>query len=204
MNCLYKIIIVGDSGCGKTAVTRRYAHDLYQHNWKPTIGVDFTMKTLTASEGTFTLQIWDVAGQERYGQMTRIYYQGAVGAIVLFDINRQHTFASVTKWKQDIDSKVFLSDDSPIPCVLVANKCDAAALSDFKTNEEMDAFCEENGFVAWFEASALKNVNIKASFSKLVENIVENDVDMSDKKNNPRKITIVDTPATNPRPRCKC
>lgn len=68
------------------------------------------------------LQLWDIAGQERFGNMTRVYYKEAVGAFIVFDVTRSGTFDCVSKWKEDLDSKVQLPDGSPIPCILLANK----------------------------------------------------------------------------------
>lgn len=89
--------------------------------WK--IGVDFALKVLQYSpEVVVRLQLWDIAGQERFGNMTRVYYKEAVGALVVFDITRVSTFEGVSKWKQDLDEKVRLLDGSEIPVVLLANK----------------------------------------------------------------------------------
>ena len=177
MNCLYKVLVVGEGGVGKTCVIRRYVHNIFQMSTKPTIGVDFALKMIHwDGKKHITLQVWDIAGQERYGQMTRVYYQAAVGALVVFDIKKPETFAAVAKWKQDIDNKVYMPNGGPIPVVLLANKCDLGPLSDFKSKEEMDKFCEENGFIAWFETSAQSDIGIKPAFQKLVENIVANDL----------------------------
>eukprot|EP00756_Hemistasia_phaeocysticola_P014954 Hpha_TRINITY_DN15374_c1_g8::TRINITY_DN15374_c1_g8_i1::g.90678::m.90678/K07918/RAB32; Ras-related protein Rab-32 len=174
--CLYKVLVVGEAGAGKTCIIRRYVHGIFQISTKSTIGVDFALKMLAwQGERQITLQIWDIAGQERYGQMTRVYYQSAVGALVVFDLTKADSFEAVTKWKHDIDNKVFLSDGRPIPCVLLANKCDLQPLSQFKSKEEMDAYCQELSFAGWFETSALKEIGIKEAFDKLVEQIVRHD-----------------------------
>ena len=78
-----------------------------------------------------------------------MYYKEAVGAFVVFDVTRQPTFDAVSKWKNDIDSKVFINDDQPIPVVLLANKCDLAKEGPIKNNEQMNKFCEEKGFCGW-------------------------------------------------------
>lgn len=92
-------------------------------------------------------------GQERFGNMTRVYYKEAVGAFVVFDVTRGSTFEAVSKWKHDLDSKVKLANGSPIPSVLLANKCDQKKESSNNT-PLMDTFCRENGFLGWFETSA--------------------------------------------------
>eukprot|EP01010_Urceolus_cornutus_P000961 NODE_1474_length_893_cov_276.994076_g1141_i0.p2 GENE.NODE_1474_length_893_cov_276.994076_g1141_i0~~NODE_1474_length_893_cov_276.994076_g1141_i0.p2 ORF type:complete len:207 (+),score=38.05 NODE_1474_length_893_cov_276.994076_g1141_i0:67-687(+) len=175
---LYKVLVVGEGGAGKTCIIRRYVHNIFQMSTKATIGVDFALKVLNWDKlKNITLQIWDIAGQERYGQMTRVYYQAAVGALVVYDVSRSDTFDAVAKWKQDIDNKVFLPDHSHIPCVLVANKCDLPAVPQ-RTKEELDHFCEEHGFAGWFETSSKENINIEKSFKFLVEKILENDTRM--------------------------
>ena len=68
------------------------------------------------------MQLWDIAGQERFGNMTRVYYKEAVGAFLVFDVNSPQTFNAVLKWKHDLDTKVCLADGNPIPCLLLANK----------------------------------------------------------------------------------
>lgn len=92
-------------------------------------------------------------GQERFGNMTRVYYKEAVGAFVVFDVTRSSTFEAVSKWKHDLDSKVKLANGNPIPSVLLANKCDQK--KDGSNNASlMDNFCKEAGFLGWFETSA--------------------------------------------------
>jgi len=88
-----------------------------------------------------------------------VYYKEAVGAFVVFDYTRPPTFDAVKKWKNDIEAKVFLPDERPIPCVLLANKCDLPTTHQ-KSQEEMNNYCAENGFVGWFETSAKENKNI--------------------------------------------
>nr|XP_046154661.1 ras-related protein Rab-7L1-like isoform X3 [Oncorhynchus gorbuscha] len=94
-----------------------------------------------------------VSGQERFGNMTRVYYKEAVGAFVVFDVTRGSTFEAVSKWKHDLDSKVKLANGSPIPSVLLANKCDQKNETSNNTSL-MDNFCKETGFLGWFETSA--------------------------------------------------
>eukprot|EP00761_Pharyngomonas_kirbyi_P012123 gb/GECH01012150.1/.p1 GENE.gb/GECH01012150.1/~~gb/GECH01012150.1/.p1 ORF type:complete len:213 (+),score=49.99 gb/GECH01012150.1/:1-639(+) len=170
---LYKVIVVGDVGTGKTSIIKRYVHSLFSSTYKSTIGVDFALKVLNWDDDTVVrLQLWDIAGQERFGNMTRVYYREAVGALVVYDITRQSTFDGVAKWKNDIDHKVFLPDDSPIPCVLMANKCDLPNKIE-KSSEEMNEFCAQQGFAGWFETSAKENKNIDEACRFLVEKILE-------------------------------
>lgn len=120
---LYKILVIGELGTGKTSFIKRYVHQFFSQNYRATIGVDFALKVLHWDQNTIVrLQLWDIAGQERFGNMTRVYYKEAVGAFIVYDVTRNATFDCVSKWKQDLDSKVQLPDGSPIPCILLANK----------------------------------------------------------------------------------
>nr|XP_055064760.1 ras-related protein Rab-38b [Misgurnus anguillicaudatus] len=175
---LYKILVIGDLGVGKTSIIKRYVHQTYSTNYRATIGVDFALKVLNWDSETIRLQLWDIAGQERFGNMTRVYYREAMGAIVVFDVNKLATFEAVSKWKEDLDSKLILSNGQGIATVLLANKCDQN--NDFLTNNstKMDQYCKENGFVGWFETSAKENININEAANFLVKHIMasENDI----------------------------
>mmetsp|Transcript_15887 Transcript_15887/g.49684 ORF Transcript_15887/g.49684 Transcript_15887/m.49684 type:complete len:217 (-) Transcript_15887:29-679(-) len=175
---LFKVLVVGDIGTGKTSIIKRFVHNIFSTNYKSTIGVDFALKVIKWDDHTeVRLQLWDIAGQERFGNMTRVYYKEAVGALVVFDVTRVGTFEAVSKWKADIDSKVTLPPhDKPIPVVLLANKCDLPDAKEFLANrEQMDAYCVSKGFIGWFETSAKDNVNIDKASQFLVQAILESD-----------------------------
>eukprot|EP01102_Stenamoeba_stenopodia_P015995 TRINITY_DN552_c0_g4_i1.p1 TRINITY_DN552_c0_g4~~TRINITY_DN552_c0_g4_i1.p1 ORF type:complete len:211 (-),score=58.82 TRINITY_DN552_c0_g4_i1:122-754(-) len=176
---IYKVIVVGDVGTGKTSIIKRYVHRTFSVNYKATIGVDFALKLINWDAKTVVrLQLWDIAGQERFGNMTRVYYKEAVGAVVVFDVTRVATFDAVSKWKSDIDLKVILPNDNPIPVVLLANKIDMAKDGWHSTSAQMDKYCEENGFIGWFETSAKDNINVEKAMQFLLSKIIENDQDM--------------------------
>ena len=167
--------MVGDIGTGKTSIIKRYVHNIFSMHYKSTIGVDFALKVINWDENSVVrLQLWDIAGQERFGNMTRVYYKEAVGAFVVFDVTRVSTFEAVQKWKSDIDAKVFLPDNRPIPVVLLANKCDLAGKEGIcQDRRQMDKFCEDNGFIAWFETSAKDDIGIEDAAKTLVGKILQ-------------------------------
>jgi len=171
---VYKILVVGDLGCGKTSFIHRYVNHTFSNTYRATIGVDFALKTLRRGKASIRLQLWDIAGQERFGHMTRVYYKEAVGAIIVFDMTREKTFQAVTKWKADIDDNLSV-DGVSIPVVLLANKCDLA--EEPLDKEMMDKFCKENNFISWFETSAKDNINIDEAGNCLVEHILTHDPD---------------------------
>ena len=168
VDLVFKVLVIGESGTGKTSLVRKYVHGIFEPSLKPTVGVDCACTAINETDCSVTLHIWDVAGLERCGQMTRSFYQSAIGAVVVWDSTRPETFDGAIKWKQDLDSKVFLGNSGkPIPCILLANKCDMGKLH--MTNAEMDAFCLEHGFVGWYETSAKEDTNVATAFLALVE-----------------------------------
>lgn len=173
---LYKILVIGELGTGKTSFIKRYVHQFFSQNYRATIGVDFALKVLNWDSNTIIrLQLWDIAGQERFGNMTRVYYKEAVGAFIVFDVTRSATFDAVVKWKQDLDSKVQLPNGSPIPCILLANKCDQQKQGIVATPDKMNEYVKEHGFAGWFETSAKENVHIEEAARALVNKILLND-----------------------------
>ena len=175
---LFKILVIGELGAGKTSFIKRYVHQIFSDHYRATIGVDFALKVFQwDEEGTVVrLQLWDIAGQERFGNMTRVYYKEAVGAILVYDVTRAETFAAVDKWKTDLDSKVLLPDGRPIPCVLVGNKCDRKEDVELESESPiMKTYCQQKGFIDWFNVSAKNNTNVEKACNVLVERILENE-----------------------------
>ncbi|KAM4040488.1 ras-related protein Rab-32 [Anomaloglossus baeobatrachus] len=172
---LFKVLVIGELGVGKTSIIKRYVHQLFSQHYRATIGVDFALKVINWDSKTLVrLQLWDIAGQERFGNMTRVYYKEAVGAFVVFDVTRGSTFEAITKWKSDLDSKVHLPNGGPIPAILLANKSDQKRENSAQSPSQIEHFCKENGFVTWFETSAKDNVNIDEAARCLVDNILTN------------------------------
>ena len=172
---LFKILVVGDIGTGKTSIIKRLVYNIFSEYYKSTVGVDFALKVINLKNNiVVSLQLWDIAGQERFGNMTRIYYKEALGAFVVFDISRINSFESVLKWKNDIDNKITIGEDNKsIPIILLANKCDLPNKEHIKSKQELDIFCEENKFVGWEFVSAKDNINIDKSTFFLVKKILE-------------------------------
>jgi Ras-related protein Rab-32 len=126
------------------------------------------------------LQLWDIAGQERFGAMTHVYYKEAVGAIVAFDSTRPDTFESVLKWKNDLDDKIALPDDSPIPVLLLATKCDLVSGTDSdatsglsQTNAKLATFVTEHKFAGHAMISSKTGLGVDAAAKFLVQHIVD-------------------------------
>ncbi|XP_048859075.1 ras-related protein Rab-7L1-like [Brienomyrus brachyistius] len=170
---LFKVLIIGDTRVGKTSLVHRYVHEKFFKCYKNTVGVDFALKALTWSDTeTVRLQLWDIAGQERFTSMTRIYYKGASGCVLMFDVTSTSSFHSCQKWKEDLDSKVLQVDGNRVPCILLANKCDLSPWQVSK--EDVETFSKTSGFIAWMETSVKDNRNIAESMRILAENMMAN------------------------------
>merc|ERR1712137_598815 len=169
---LYKIIVIGDYAVGKTCIIKRYCEGVFTPHYKLTIGVDFAVKVVDWDENTsISLQLWDVAGHERFGTMTRVYYKYAIAAVIVFDVSRPATFDAVLKWREDINSKVVLANNEPIPCILLANKCD---LPDTNIDTEaLDAFVKKHNFILWEKTSAQDDIGIDHAMKELVKEILK-------------------------------
>ncbi|KJE91824.1 hypothetical protein, variant [Capsaspora owczarzaki ATCC 30864] len=157
---------------GKTSLIRRYSEGFFTPNYKLTIGADFATKVLEWESGAkITLQLWDIAGHERFGHMTHVYYKYAIAAVIVFDMTRPATFDSVIKWLNDVNNKVMLPDGKPVPVMLLANKADMSDKSVYK--QKLDDFCKEHGLIGWFATSAKNNANIDQAMNFLVGSVIQ-------------------------------
>ncbi|XP_053403869.1 ras-related protein Rab-32B-like [Mercenaria mercenaria] len=169
---LFKVLVIGEFGVGKTSIIRRYVEGYFTPNYKLTIGVDFALKAIDWDSDTkVNLQLWDIAGHERFGHMTRVYYKYAIAAIIVFDLSRPATFDSIPKWLNDVNSKVMLSNEEPVPIILLANKCD---VEDVAIDEKkIEDFCKTHNILKWFQTSAKDNINIDEAMKLLIDYILK-------------------------------
>ena len=164
---LFKIILIGDSGVGKTNILTRYINNTFSQNTKSTVGVELGCKIVEVNNTKVKVQIWDTAGQERYKSITKTYYKGAKGALIVYDISRKNSFINVDKWIADL--KEFGDNDTCI--LLVGNKCDLDDLREISTDEVKKK--AEQYKVGFCETSALSSTNVDYAFKKLIELISE-------------------------------
>eukprot|EP00826_Nyctotherus_ovalis_P044448 TRINITY_DN4798_c0_g1_i4.p1 TRINITY_DN4798_c0_g1~~TRINITY_DN4798_c0_g1_i4.p1 ORF type:complete len:154 (-),score=55.63 TRINITY_DN4798_c0_g1_i4:447-908(-) len=137
---LFKLVMIGDHGVGKTQLITRYTKDEFNFHSSTTIGVEFTTQTTVIDNKQIGAQIWDTAGEEKYKSLTSIYYKGAVGAILVYDITRRDTFDRIcTQWLGELKN----FSDPHIVSMLVGNKCDMKDKREVSI-EDATAFAETN------------------------------------------------------------
>jgi len=165
---LYKVVVTGDSGVGKTNIITRFTANEFHLENKATIGVEFGHSELTLQDGTkIKVQIWDTAGQERFRAITRGYYRGAVGALIVYYITKAVTFKNVEKWLQEMHEHA----DKDIVIMLVGNKLDLKASREVAT-EDAKRFAQKNNLL-YIETSALDGENIQLAFQQTINEIYE-------------------------------
>eukprot|EP00450_Noctiluca_scintillans_P032170 CAMPEP_0194552172 /NCGR_PEP_ID=MMETSP0253-20130528/96588_1 /TAXON_ID=2966 /ORGANISM="Noctiluca scintillans" /LENGTH=235 /DNA_ID=CAMNT_0039399637 /DNA_START=62 /DNA_END=770 /DNA_ORIENTATION=- len=128
---LFKLLLIGDSGVGKSCMLLRFADDTYTESYISTIGVDFKIRSVQHEGKTIKLQIWDTAGQERFRTITSSYYRGAHGIIIVYDVTDKESFNNVKNWVGEIDK--YAADG--VNKLLVGNKCDLASKKVVSTDE---------------------------------------------------------------------
>ena len=162
---MVKVVLVGDSGVGKTNIMSKYLKNQFREDSKATVGVEFGSKQFTVENHQIKAQIWDTAGQERYKAITSAYYKGAKGAFVVYDITRKNTFETVNKWVSDISAAA----DKKITLILIGNKND---LEDQRqvTKEMGEEKAKELG-LAFMETSACSGENLDQAFQLMINEI---------------------------------
>eukprot|EP01080_Neovahlkampfia_damariscottae_P005470 gene5470-9288_t len=165
---IHKVLVVGDVAVGKTSFINRLVHGKFSTNYKATLGVDFLTFSFEYKEKLFHVQLWDIAGHERFHHLLRVYYKGAVGAFIMFDVTNFKSFDSVPNWKDGIDDKVFLPDGSLIPCVLLANKCD---LNHNYEEKDLLDFANEEGFSNYFQTSVKEQFGLEEAIISMIKEI---------------------------------
>ena len=162
---LFKLLLIGDSGVGKSCLLLRFADDTYTESYISTIGVDFKIRNVEQDGKNIKLQIWDTAGQERFRTITSSYYRGAHGIIIVYDITDMESFNNVKTWLQEIEK--FASDN--VNKLLVGNKSDLTAQRQVDTQVAKE-FADSLG-IPFLETSAKTSTNVEQAFNKMTAEI---------------------------------
>ncbi|KAF2305899.1 hypothetical protein GH714_008760 [Hevea brasiliensis] len=164
---LLKVIILGDSGVGKTSLMNQYVNKKFSNQYKATIGADFLTKEVQFEDRLFTLQIWDTAGQERFQSLGVAFYRGADCCVLVYDVNSMKSFDNLNNWREEFLIQASPSDPENFPFVVLGNKIDVdGGNSRVVSEKKARAWCASKGNIPYFETSA-KDVELAKGYKSL-------------------------------------
>ena len=167
-----KIIIVGDSGTGKTSFVNKYVLNKFAETYSPTIASQFSYKIIKIEGVIYRLQFWDIAGQDRNPETTRIFCKDTKGIILCCEVNNNTTKENTIKWKESIEKNIDIKD---IPIILIENKCDLLGKDENDYNKNINSlktFVEKNNIKQCFRTSALNGYGVEDSITYLIREVV--------------------------------
>jgi len=162
---LIKLLLIGDSGVGKSCLLLRFSDDQFTPSFITTIGIDFKIKTIELEGKRIKLQIWDTAGQERFRTITTAYYRGAMGILLVYDVTDEQSFSNIRNWIRNIEQHA--ADN--VNKVLIGNKADQ--VNDKKVETTRGQALADEYCIKFFEASAKTNQNVAEAFESIAIDI---------------------------------
>jgi len=162
---LIKLLLIGDSGVGKSCLLLRFCDDAWTPSFITTIGIDFKIRTIELDGKRIKLQIWDTAGQERFRTITTAYYRGAMGILLVYDVTDERSFNNIRTWHSNIEQHA----SEGVNKILVGNKCDSEDKR-VVTEKAGQELAEELG-ISFIETSAKQNIGVENAFFTLARDI---------------------------------
>ncbi|XP_067682319.1 uncharacterized protein [Haliotis asinina] len=162
---LFKLVLVGDTGVGKSCLMTRFADDTFSFDTKTTVGVDFKIKTVFVDGKIIKLQIWDTAGQERYRSFSSNFFRGAHGIILVYSITSKDSFDSVPSWVETVNK----SAPVDVSTLLIGNKSDLS--SERVVGHASGSACAEKFGISFLETSARNSTNVQQAFVTMATQI---------------------------------
>lgn len=181
---ILKIMLIGNSGVGKSSLLLRFADDYFNPNFPSTIGIDYKVRTVNINGKTVKLQIWDTAGQERFGRITMSYVRGAMGIIFVYDVTNQNSYNQISKWSLDIANYC----NENVHKILIGNKSDLVEQRVIDYDQGLKLANQHQ--IKFFETSAKDGKSVNDSFMILAKDILQDYVGCvpSNDNNHPTKI----------------
>jgi len=168
---LIKLLLIGDSGVGKSCCLLRFSEDSFTPSFITTIGIDFKIRTIELDGKRVKLQIWDTAGQERFRTITTAYYRGAMGILLVYDVTDERSFNNIRTWFSNVEQHA----TEGVNKILIGNKCDWEEKRAVST-EQGQALADELG-IPFLEVSAKSNINVDTAFYSLAGDIKKRLID---------------------------
>lgn len=171
---LFKIIVLGDSGVGKTSLVAQYVHKRFSSQYKATIGADFVTKELQVDDRLVTLQIWDTAGQERFQSLGVAFYRGADCCVLVYDVNVLKSFDNLDNWHKEFINQASPTQAETFPFMLLGNKIDVDGGNSRVVSElKATTWCQSKG-IPYFETSAKEDYCIDTAFLSIARTALKN------------------------------
>jgi len=161
---LLKVIILGDSGVGKTSLMNQYVNKKFSASYKATIGADFLTKEVLVDDRLVTMQLWDTAGQERFQSLGVAFYRGADCCVLVYDVNNSKSFDTLDSWRDEFLVQASPMDPESFPFVVIGNKIDVEESKRMISSKRAQAFCQSKGGIPYFETSAKEAINVEQAF----------------------------------------
>ncbi|XP_009870871.1 PREDICTED: ras-related protein Rab-7a isoform X1 [Apaloderma vittatum] len=168
---LLKVIILGDSGVGKTSLMNQYVNKKFSNQYKATIGADFLTKEVMVDDRLVTMQIWDTAGQERFQSLGVAFYRGADCCVLVFDVTAPNTFKTLDSWRDEFLIQASPRDPENFPFVVLGNKIDLENRQ--VTTKRAQAWCYSKNNIPYFETSAKEAINVEQAFQTIARNALK-------------------------------
>lgn len=161
---MLKVIILGDSGVGKTSLMNQYVNKKFSASYKATIGADFLTKEVLVDDRLVTMQLWDTAGQERFQSLGVAFYRGADCCVLVHDVNNAKSFDTLDSWRDEFLIQASPMDPESFPFVVLGNKVDVGDDKRVISSKRAQAWCQAKGGVPYFETSAKEGSNVEQAF----------------------------------------
>ncbi|KAF9309704.1 hypothetical protein BG003_009443 [Podila horticola] len=193
---LLKVIILGESGVGKTSLMNQYVNKKFSNQYKATIGADFLTKEVPIDDRLVTMQIWDTAGQERFQSLGVAFYRGADCCVLVFDVNNAKSFETLESWRDEFLIQASPNNPENFPFVVIGNKIDMDESKRMVSQKRAMAWCQSKGNIPYFETSAKEAINVEQAFQTIAKNALQHEVNVKIDFHDPIKIDS-DTPDHN-------
>jgi len=190
---LLKVIILGDSGVGKTSLMNQYVNRKFSNQYKATIGADFLTKEVMVDDRMVTMQIWDTAGQERFQSLGVAFYRGADCCVLCYDVTTPSTFKTLDSWRDEFLIQASPRDPENFPFVVIGNKIDLE--NRVVSVKRAQGWCHSKNDIPYFECSAKDNINVEQAFQTVAKHALLQETDVELYKDFPDKIDLNNTDA---------
>ncbi|CAL9736525.1 ypt/Rab-type GTPase Ypt7p [Monosporozyma servazzii] len=177
---ILKVIILGDSGVGKTSLMHRYVNDKYSQQYKATIGADFLTKEVAVDDKVATMQVWDTAGQERFQSLGVAFYRGADCCVLVYDVTNTKSFENIKTWRDEFLVHANVSSPETFPFVILGNKVDIEDNKKTVNAKSAQELTKSLGNIPLFLTSAKDAINVDSAFEEIARNALQqnqNDAD---------------------------